>query len=110
MNVFMAVDTEEAGGMYIPDATDYETWEIYTWTNGAPEPELAEISDGGWYQDLNYDDVIGPFNFYIYREIYDVYDLESCPIFFHTGIDAASGVGYFDAQSFEKTVPASDPD
>src|SRR4030042_4140891 len=81
-NVFMAVDTEEAGGMYIPDATDYETWEIFTWTNGAPEPELAEIADGGWYQDLNYDDVIGPFNFYIYHEIYDVFDLESCPIFF----------------------------
>ena len=110
MNVFMAIDTEEAGGMYIPDATDYENWEIFTWTNGAPEPELAEIADGGWYSDNNYDDVFGPFNFYIYREIYDVYDLKSCPTFFHTGIDAASGVGYFDAQSKEKTIPSSDPD
>ena len=26
------------------------------------------------------------------------------------GIDAASGVGYFDGQSFEVTAPASDPD
>ena len=110
MNVFMAIDTEEAGGMYMADPTDYANWEIYTWTNGAPEPELAEIADGGWYQDLNYDDVIGPFNFYIYREIYDVYDLKSCPTFFHTGIEAASGVGYFDAQSHEKTIPANDPD
>ncbi|PNX51300.1 MAG: hypothetical protein BV456_03720 [Thermoplasmata archaeon M8B2D] len=110
MNVFVAIDTEEAGGMYIPDYTDYNTWEIYTWTNGAPEPELAAISDGGWYQDLYYDDVIGPFNFYIYHEIYDVYDIVRCPVFFHTGIDAESGVGFFDAQSFEKTAPASDPD
>ena len=110
MNVFVALDTEEAGGMYIPDSTDYEAWEIYTWTNGAPEPELAQISDGGWYQDLYYDDVLGPFNFYIYHEIYDQYDIPSCPIFFHNGIDAASGVGYFDAQSFEQTAPAGDPD
>jgi len=110
MNVFVALDTEEAGGMYIPDPTDYDTWEIYTWTSGAPEPELAAISDGGWYQDLYYDDVIGPYNFYIYREIYESYDIPSCPIFFHNGIDAASGVGYFDAQSFEVTAPASDPD
>jgi hypothetical protein len=110
MNVFMAIDTEEAGGMYIPDYTDYNTWEIYTWTGGAPEPELAAISDGGWYEDQNYPEVIGPFNFYIYREIYEEYDIKSCPTFFHTGIDAESGVGYFDAQSEEQTAPASDPD
>jgi len=110
MNVFVTLDSEEAGGMYIPDVTDYETWEIYTWTSGAPDPELAQISDGGWYQDSNYNDVIGPFNFYIYHEIYDVYDIESCPIFFHNGIDAASGVGYFDGQSFEVTAPGGDPD
>lgn len=111
MNVFVAIDTEEAGGMYIPDYTDYELWEIYTWTSGAPEPELAAISDGGWYDDFYYPgEIIGPHNFYIYREIYDVYDITSCPIFFHTGIDENSGVGYFDAQSFEKTAPASDPD
>ena len=110
MNVFVTLDTEEAGGMYISDITDYETWEIYTWTSGAPEPEFAGISDGGWYQDLYYDDVIGPFNFYIYHEIYEEYDIPRCPIFFHNGIDAASGVGYFDAQSFEQTAPAADPD
>lgn len=110
MNVFVAIDTEEIGGMYIPDITDYETWEPYTWQDGAPEPEIAQISDGGWYPDLNYEDIIGPFNFYIYHEIYQVYDIPSCPIFFHTGIDAGSGGGYFDAQSNEKTAPASDPD
>ena len=110
MNVFVSLDTEEAGGMYIPDPTDYESWEIYTWTSGAPEPEFAGISDGGWYQDLYYEDVLGPYNFYIYHEIYDVYDIQSCPIFFHNGIDAASGVGYFDGQSFEVTAPAADPD
>ena len=110
MNVFVAIDTEEAGGMYIPDPTDYETWDIYTWTSGAPEPELAQISDGGWYQDLYYEDVIGPYNFYIYHEIYEEYDIIRCPICFHTGIDAESGVGYFDGQSFEPTAPASDPD
>lgn len=109
MNVFVAIDTEEEGGMYIPDYTDYETWEIYTWTNGAPEPEFAGISDGGWYQDLNYEDVIGPFNFYIERsDLCD--DLPSCPVFFHTGIDAASGAGYYDCQENEKTAPAADPD
>jgi len=110
MNIFVALDTEEAGGMYIPDVTDYETWEIYTWTSGAPDPEFAGISDGGWYQDLYYEDVIGPYNFYIYHEIYDEYDIVSCPIFFHNGIDAESGVGYFDGQSFEETAPAADPD
>ena len=110
MNVFVAIDTEEGGGMYIPDYTDYETWEIYTWTNAMPEPELAQISDGGWYQDLNYDDIIGPFNFYIFHEIYDVYDIVRCPIFFHTGIDSESGLGYFDGQLNEQTAPASDPD
>jgi len=110
MNVFIGLDTEEAGGMYILDPTDYETWEIYTWTSGAPDPEAAQISDGGWYQDLYYPDIIGPFNFYIYHEIYDVYDIQSCPIYFHTGIDDASGVGYFDAQSFEVTAPSADPD
>lgn len=110
MNVFVAIDIEEAGGIYMPDPTNYETWEIYTWTSGAPEPELAQISDGGWYQDKYYPEIIGPFNFYIYREIYDVYDITNCPIFFHTGIDAESGVGYFDAQSEEQTAPAADPD
>jgi len=111
MNVFVALDTEEAGGMYIPDPTDYETWEIYTWNEGAPEPDSAHISDGGWYDDYYYPgEIIGPHNFYIYREIYDVYDIPHCPIFFHTGIDAESGVGYFDAQSFEKTAPAADGD
>jgi len=108
-NVFMAVDTEEAGGMYIPDATDYETWEIFTWTNGAPDPKFAGISDGGWYTDLNYDDVIGPFNFYI-EESDLCGTLPDCPVFFHTGIDAASGAGYYDCQENEQTVPAADPD
>lgn len=111
MNVFVALDTEEAGGMYIPDVTNYETWEIYTWTSGAPDPELAAISDGGWYDDFHYPgEIIGPHNFYIYHEIYDIYDIPSCPIFFHNGIDAGSGIGYFDAQSFEETAPAGDPD
>jgi hypothetical protein len=115
MNVFVSIDTEEAGGMYIPPQDPeypdwYDIWEIYTWTSGAPEPEFAGISDGGWYQDLYYEDIIGPYNFYIYHEIYDIYDIVSCPIFFHNGIDAESGVGYFDAQSFEQTAPASDPD
>jgi len=109
MNVFVTADTEEAGGMYIPDPTDYETWEIYTWTSGSPEPEFAGISDGGWYQDQNYEDVIGPFNFYIERS--DLCgDLPGCPVFFHTGIDAASGVGYYDCQEYQKTAPAADPD
>jgi hypothetical protein len=108
MNVFIAIDTEEDGGMYIPDYTDYNTWEIYTWSNGAPNPEFAGISDGGWYQDANYNDVIGPFNFYI--EETDLCGLSSCPVFFHTGIDAQSGVGYYDCQENEQTVPAADPD
>ena len=110
MNVFAAFDTEEAGGMYIADPTDYTSWEIYTWTEGAPEIELAQISDGGWYTDKHFPEVVGPFNFYIYREIYDVYDISQCPICFHTGIDENSGVGYFDAQEYEQTAPAGDPD
>lgn len=108
--VFLSLDAEQAGIIQIPDVTDYNLWEFYTWEGGAPEPEYTQIADGGWYQDLNYPDVVGPFNFYIYREIYDVYDIPSCPICFHTGIDAGSGVGYFDAQSEELTAPASDPD
>ncbi|RLF53387.1 MAG: hypothetical protein DRN24_01035, partial [Thermoplasmata archaeon] len=110
MTVFVALDTEETGGIFIPDVTDYETWEPYTWTGGSPEPEIAQISDDSWYQDLNYPDVVGPFNFYIYHEIYEEYDIPSCPVCFHTGVEAASGVGYFDAQSNEKTAPAADPD
>lgn len=110
MSVFISVDTEAVGGIYIPDVTDYNTWEPYTWVGDALEPEIAQIADGGWYTDKYFPEVVGPFNFYIYHEIYDVYDIPSCPICFHTGIDAGSGVGYFDAQSQEQTAPAADPD
>lgn len=110
MNVFVAIDTEEVGGIYIPDVTDYNLWEYYTWDNEAPDPEFAAISDGGWYQDIYHEDVIGPFNFYIYHGINDNYDIESCPIFFHNGIDAKRGVSYLDAQSDEKTAPSKDAD
>jgi hypothetical protein len=109
MGAFLGMDTEVVGGWYIPDM-DYNNWEFYTWNNGAPEPKYAQIADGGWYQDLNYPDVFGPFNMFIHREIYDVYDISDCPICFHTGIDAGSGVSYFDAQSVTKTAPAKDPD
>jgi len=108
--VFLGLDVEQAGLIQIPDVTDYNTWECMTWEGGAPEPEYAEVADGGWYPDLNYPDVIGPYNMYIYREVYDPYDIPSCPICFHTGIAAGSGVGYFDGQSEELTAPASDPD
>ncbi|MCK5636241.1 MAG: PKD domain-containing protein, partial [Thermoplasmatales archaeon] len=71
----------------------------------------ACISDMTFYQDLNYPDMWGPFNFYIYREIYDIYDIPSCPICFHNDLrNDGGGVGYFDAQSNELTAPASDPD
>ncbi len=110
MNVFVAIDTEETGGIYIPNVTDYNLWEFYTWDNKAPDPEFAAISDGGWYQDIYHEDVMGPFNFYIYHGINDDYDFESCPIFFHNGIDSKRGVSYLDAQSYEKTAPSRDAD
>jgi hypothetical protein len=110
MGAFLGLDVEQAGGYYIPDVTDYTLWEFYTWEGAAAEPEYAQIADGGWWQDLNYPEVVGPFNFYIYHEIYQSYDIPSCPICFHTGIDSGKGVGYFDGQSEELTAPASDPD
>jgi hypothetical protein len=110
MNVFVLPDADKAGGMYIPDPTDYETWLMYTWATEVPDPTGAQISDGGWYQDLYNEDIIGPFNFYIYHKIYEQYDIPSCPTFFHNGIDAEGGIAYFDGQSEEQTAPAGDPD
>ncbi|MCK4365420.1 MAG: PKD domain-containing protein [Thermoplasmatales archaeon] len=112
MGVYMQMGEEFSGYYTIEDITsDPAEWLFYNWQGGAPEPEYACISDMTFYQDLNYPDMWGPFNFYIYREIYDIYDITSCPICFHTDIRGGTGgVGYFDAQSEELTAPASDPD
>ncbi|MEM0467137.1 MAG: sialidase family protein [Candidatus Thermoplasmatota archaeon] len=113
IGVFMAYDTEEAGGVQIDDYTNYENWQFYTWTNGAPDPKYASIDDDSYYnvnipsQGYN---VWGPYNMYIHHEIYGGYDIMDCPICFHTDVVGQQGIGFFDAQSMEKTAPASDPD
>ena len=112
--VFLAADTEEAGFYLIPDVTDDNTWEFYTWQGGAPEPEYACVSDNSWYHvsipSIQYDGY-GPYNMYIYHEIYPPYDIPSCPVCFHNDVAGGTGgVGFFDAQSNEQTAPASDPD
>ena len=112
MGVYMQMGEEFSGYYLIPDITsDVAEWEFYSWQGGAPEPEYACISDMGFYQDLYYPDIWGPFNFFIYHEIYLTYDIPSCPICFHTDVRGGSGgVGFFDAQSEELTAPANDPD
>jgi hypothetical protein len=112
MGVYMQMSDEFSGYYLISDITsDVSEWLFYNWQGGAPEPEYACISDMGFYQDLYYPDMWGPFNFYIYHEIYSTYDIPSCPICFHTDVRGGTGgVGFFDGQSFELTAPASDPD
>jgi len=112
MGVYMQMSDEFSGYYLIPDITsDVGEWLFYNWQGGAPEPEYACISDMGFYQDLYYPDMWGPFNFFIYHEIYSTYDIPSCPICFHTDVRGGTGgVGFFDGQSFEKTAPANDPD
>jgi hypothetical protein len=112
--VYIAKNQEEAGYYTIEninaDPKDPNDWIFATWHGGAPEPKYACISDTVSYINLNYPNIIGPFNFFIYNEIYSTYDIESCPICFHTGIEAHEGVGYFDGQANEATAPASDLD
>lgn len=94
----------------IADITDDTTWEFLYWTTEYEDITYCAISDDTWYNEFNYD-VTGPTNMYIYHEIYDVYDIPSCPTHWYVdGALEAGGVGYFDAQSKLLTAPAFDPD
>jgi hypothetical protein len=113
--VFMVFDSglEATGAVNIPDISDFNTWSFYTWNGGAPEPVGTCVDDNSYYHVVvpseTYD-VWGPYNLNIYHEIYTTYDIPGCPIAFHTDIIGQAGIGFFDAQSHQKTAPASDPD
>jgi hypothetical protein len=111
--VYMQIDDELSGYYKIFDINGDPTldWEFYNWQSATIEPVYSCVSDMGFYNDNNYPDMWGPFNFYIYHEIYQTYDIPGCPVCFHTDLRAGTGgVGYFDGQAMEKTAPASDAD
>jgi len=100
----------QAGFYRIADITDDSTYEFYSWTTEYEDTAYCAISDNTWYNEFNYD-VTGPTNMYIYHEVYDVYDIPSCPTHWYSdGALEAGGVGYFDGQSELLTAPAFDPD
>jgi len=100
-----------SGYSSITDITNTSTWNFYTWSTELTQQTYASVSDGGSFDDIYYPDIRGPFNMFIYHYNYSGNIIPHCPVLYHTDIPGDDGgIFYFDAQSFEKTSPANDPD
>lgn len=112
MGVYLGMGDDTHGYYQIADITsDYAEWPIYVWSGESPDPYYAAIADGVSYQGLYYPDMFGPQVFYVYHFEGMGYDIPRCPIFMHIDTRSGSGgVSFFDAQMYEQTAPAGDPD
>lgn len=101
--------TEEANGFYkLPDITNSDALEAYTWQSEAAEPEYAEMVDHDYlHAGTYYPDILGVHNFYVFHLMDMGFDIPQCPQLFRTDVDLDGGVGFFDAQENEDTAPAS---
>jgi len=107
--VDMYYDTELAGFYQIADiTTDPSTWLFYSWTDPALNPTYATIEDCG-YSTEPYNNNRGPANMYIYHWNDLGYDIDNCPLYYITNIEAGGATMFFDAQSHLWTAPAKDP-
>jgi len=107
--VDMYYDTELAGFYQIADiTTDPSTWLFYSWTDPALNPTYATIEDCG-YSTEPYNNNRGPANMYIYHWNDLGYDIQDCPMYYITNIEAGGATMFFDAQSHLWTAPAKDP-
>jgi len=107
--VDMYYDTEQVGFYQIADiTTDPSTWLFYYWTDPALDPTYATIEDCG-YSTEPYNGNRGPANMYIYHWNDLGYDIQDCPMYYITNIEAGGATMFFDAQSHLRTAPAKEP-
>ncbi len=107
--VDMYYDTEQVGFYQIADVTtDPSTWLFYYWTDPALNPTYATIEDCG-YSTEPYNGNRGPANMYIYHWNDLGYDIQDCPLYYITNIEAGGATMFFDAQSHLWTAPAKEP-
>ncbi len=113
MGVYIDYTNMNTGYYLIPDITvDPGSWDqIFYWEGDGTEVDYACIDDSPFYVGPYYPQYAGPFNFYVYHFVGSGYDIPHCPVFFRTDVrGGAGGVSFFDAQEYEKTAPAQDPD
>ena len=107
--VDMYYDIMQVGFYQIPDiTTDPSTWSFYYWSDVADDPTYATIEDCG-YSTEPYNGNRGPANMYIYHWNDLGYDIQDCPMYYITNIEAGGATMFFDAQSHLWTAPAKEP-
>ena len=106
----ICLDTSIESGEFwrIPDITNPDTYEFYTFTEGSlPGASYASIEDDVWYPMTYYEGVVGPIHFYIDD---DQNMNQGIMLFWMPGNLEGSIVNNWDAESVLDTAPAQDPD
>ena len=105
---FLDIAQDTSGFFLIPDITDTETWEIYSWVPGDDtDYKYCYVDDDCFYENKDYGTAFTSMR--ICHARYAGYDIPDCPWLPYTLYPDLGGVFYFDAQSRLATAPASYP-